>query len=164
MPGVRGGCSVTQPTFAVQVRHRRAAQTFAGGGPAGAIRSGRREPNCGAIMPIASKYILVVSMDIPADKEALFNEIYDHDHIPHLKKVPGVGAVTRARGEPFAFAMAGVVKNVEHTGARYTAIYEIDDPKVLTSAAWAKAVEAGRWPAEVRPFATNRSHAVFKVR
>lgn len=115
-------------------------------------------------MPISAKYIFVVSMDVDADKEAVFNEVYDHDHIPYLMKVPGVRAVTRAKGEPFAVAIAGTVKQVEHTGARYTAIYEIDDPKILSGAAWAKAVEAGRWAGEVRPYTRNRSHAVFKVR
>jgi hypothetical protein len=45
----------------------------------------------------------------------------------------------------------------------YTAIYEIDTPDVLTSAAWADASELGRWPTEVRPFTTNRHHIVRKV-
>jgi hypothetical protein len=34
---------------------------------------------------------------------------------------------------------------------------------VLSSAAWAEAVELGRWPREVRPFTTNRRHIVRKV-
>ena len=39
-------------------------------------------------------------MDVDADKEALFNEIYDTEHIPNLLKVPGVRGVTRMAGEP----------------------------------------------------------------
>jgi hypothetical protein len=35
---------------------------------------------------------------------------------------------------------------------------------VLISPAWAKAVEDGRWPGEVRPFTHNRRHALYKVR
>ena len=50
-------------------------------------------------MPITSKYLFVASMD-DADKEALFNEVYDTEHIPNLLKVPGVRAVTRMQGEP----------------------------------------------------------------
>ena len=46
-------------------------------------------------MPISSKYLFVASMDVHADKEALFNEIYDTEHIPNLLKVPGVRVVTR---------------------------------------------------------------------
>jgi hypothetical protein len=46
-------------------------------------------------MPISSKYLFVASLDVHADKEALFNEIYDTEHIPNLLKVPGVRAVTR---------------------------------------------------------------------
>jgi hypothetical protein len=51
-------------------------------------------------MPISLKYLFVASMDVDVDKEALFNEIYDTEHIPHLLKVPGVRAVTRMAGEP----------------------------------------------------------------
>ena len=40
-------------------------------------------------MPISSKYLFVVNMDVDADKEALFNEVYDTEHIPNLLKVPG---------------------------------------------------------------------------
>ena len=31
----------------------------------------------------------------------------------------------------------------------YTAIYELESPEVLTSAAWDKAIEDGRWPGQV---------------
>ena len=41
-------------------------------------------------MTINSKYIFVVSMDVDPDKEALFNEVYDTEHIPNLLQVPGV--------------------------------------------------------------------------
>jgi hypothetical protein len=115
-------------------------------------------------MPIKSKYLFVVSMDVDPAKEALFNEVYDKEHIPNLMKVPGVQAVARAQGEPFAISIGGEQKKVAHDGPRYTALYEIDGPAVLTSPAWAKAVEAGRWPGEVRPFTRNRRHALFKVR
>jgi len=113
-------------------------------------------------MPISSKYLFVVNMDVDADKEALFNEVYDTEHIPNLLKVPGVRAVTRMAGEAFAMSIGGAEKQVAHDGPRYSAIYEIDDPHVLISSEWAKAVEAGRWPSQVRP--NNRRHALYKVR
>jgi hypothetical protein len=115
-------------------------------------------------MPIKSNYVFVASMDVDADKEALFNEVYDAEHVPNLLKVPGVHAVTRITGEPFAFSIGGEEKRLNHDGPRYSAIYEIDGPHVLTSADWAKAVEAGRWPGQVRPFTRNRRHALYKVR
>jgi hypothetical protein len=60
--------------------------------------------------------------------------------------------------------IGGDKKPVTGDGApTYTAIYEIDSPEVLTSEAWAHAVELGRWPTEVRPFTKNRHHIVRKV-
>jgi hypothetical protein len=115
-------------------------------------------------MPISSKYLFVVSMDVDADKETLFNEVYDTEHVPNLLKVPGVRAVARMAGENFAVSIGGAEKKVAHEGPRYSAVYEIDDPHVLVSPEWTKAVEQGRWPGQVRPFTRNRRHALYKVR
>ena len=115
-------------------------------------------------MPIKSKYLFVASMDIDPDKEALFHEVYDTEHIPNLLKVPGVRAVTRLEGEPFAMSIGGQERKVAHEGPRHSAVYEIDGPHVLVSPEWAKAVEAGRWPSQVRPFTRNRRHALYRVR
>jgi len=115
-------------------------------------------------MPIKSRYLFVASMDVDADKEALFNEVYDTEHVPNLLKVPGVHAVTRMEGEHFAMSLGGEEKKVAHDGPRHSAVYEIDGPQVLVSREWAKAVEAGRWPKEVRPYTRNRRHALYKVR
>jgi hypothetical protein len=115
-------------------------------------------------MAINSKYLFVVNMDVDADKEDLFNEIYDTEHIPNLLKVPGVRGVTRMTGEIFALSIGGAEKTIQHDGPRYSAIYEVDGPHVLVSQEWAKAVEAGRWPTQIRPFTHNRRHALYKVR
>ena len=115
-------------------------------------------------MPVKSKYLFVASMDVAPEKEALFNEVYDVEHVPNLLKVPGVHSVTRIEGEPFAISIGGAEKRVEPDGPRHSALYEIDGPQVLVSPEWAKAVEAGRWPTEVRPFTRNRRHALYKVR
>ena len=115
-------------------------------------------------MPIAKKYVFVVAMDVQKDKEALFNEVYDTEHIPLLGKVPGVGAVTRLKTVPAAFNIGGERKVLDGSGmAHYVAIYEIDSPDVLLSREWAAAVEKGRWPSEVRPHTSNRRHVVRKV-
>lgn len=115
-------------------------------------------------MPISAKYLFVASMDVAPEKEALFNEVYDTEHVPNLLKVPGVHAVTRIVGEPFAVSIGGEEKRVAADGPRHSALYEIDGPHVLVSSEWARAVEAGRWPGEVRPFTSNRKHALYRVR
>jgi hypothetical protein len=114
-------------------------------------------------MPIGTKYLFVASMDVDPDKEALFHEVYDTEHVPNLLKVPGVRSVTRVRGEPFAISLGGEQKRIAHEGPRYSALYEIEGPEVLTSPDWAKAVEAGRWPGEVRPHTRNRRHVLYRL-
>jgi hypothetical protein len=115
-------------------------------------------------MPIDAGYVFIVSMDVAPDKEALFNEVYDNEHIPSLLKVPGVRSVTRMRTEPASVMIGGEKKPVGGEGApTYVAMYEIDSPEVLTSRAWALAVEEGRWPTQVRPYTTNRHHILRKV-
>ncbi|HTR87027.1 MAG TPA: hypothetical protein VMI56_21275 [Reyranella sp.] len=115
-------------------------------------------------MPLATKYLFIVSMDVAKDKEALFNEVYDTEHVPLLMKVPGVKAVTRLATVPAAFNIGGERKTLDGAGmAHYVALYELDSPDVLLSKEWAEAGEKGRWPKEVRPYTTNRSHVVRKV-
>jgi hypothetical protein len=60
-------------------------------------------------------------------------------------------------------SIGGGEKRVMHDGPRHSALYEIDGPDVLVSPEWAKAVEAGRWPDEVRPFTRNRRHALYRL-
>lgn len=115
-------------------------------------------------MPIDARYVFIASMDVDADKEAIFNEVYDTEHIPYLLKVPGVRSATRLKGEAFAVSIGGTANPVAHKGPIYSAIFEVDSPDVLVSPQWASAVEAGRWPKEVRPYTRNRQHALFKVR
>jgi hypothetical protein len=115
-------------------------------------------------MPIQTRYLFVASMDVDADKEALFNEVYDTEHVPLLSKVPGVRAVARMEGAPFVLNIGGEERKIVYDGPRYHALYEIDSPAVLTSPEWAKASEAGRWAREVRPFTHNRHHALYRLR
>ena len=114
-------------------------------------------------MPIITTYLFVASMDVDPEKEDLFNEVYDTEHVPNLLKVPGVHAVTRVKGEPFAVSIGGAAQQVAHTGPRYSALYEIEGPHVLVSAVWAEAVELGRWPSQVRPYTRNLRHALYQI-
>jgi len=133
--------------------------------PTGLQRSRRDRSalsSTGETMPIESNYLFVVS-DVDPDKEGLFNEVYDTEHVPNLLKVPGVRAAARMAGEPFVLNIGGEEKRIAQDGPRYTAIYEIDGPQVLVSLEWAQASEAGRWPGEVRPYTRNRRHALYKL-
>lgn len=114
-------------------------------------------------MAITSRYVFFASMDVEPEKESLFNEVYDTEHISNLLKVPGVSAVTRMAGADFKLSLGGRETEIEHAGPRYVAIYEIEDPAILTSPEWAAAVEEGRWPTQVRPFTHNRAHALYKL-
>ena len=115
-------------------------------------------------MTITGKWIFTAAMDVDADKEALFNEVYDTEHVPHLRKVPGVVSVARAKLDTLRVTMGGETRTVDTQGKpRYVCIVELDSPDVLTSAAWSSAVDAGRWSGEVRPFTRNRQHTLHRV-
>jgi hypothetical protein len=115
-------------------------------------------------MAAKAKYLFIASMDVDADKEALFNEVYDTEHIPELLKVPGVLSVRRGVQQPLTMFIGGEKKTLVAEGEpKYSAYYELESAEVLTSAAWAKAVELGRWPAQVRPFTRNRRHVLRKL-
>jgi hypothetical protein len=111
-----------------------------------------------------TRYMFVVSMDVQPDKEDLFNEVYDTEHIPYLTSVPGVLSATRSVREPLTMMLAGRQQTMDPGDEpRYSVTYEIESPDVLMSAAWAEAGEHGRWPDEVRPYTTNRRHILRKV-
>jgi hypothetical protein len=111
-----------------------------------------------------AKYLFIASMDVDADKEALFNEVYDQEHVPELLKVPGVLSVRRGVQQPLTMFIGGEKKTLVAEGEpRYSAYYELESAEVLVSEAWAKAVEKGRWPSQVRPFTRNRRHVLRKL-
>ena len=103
-------------------------------------------------------YVFIACMDVDPEKEDLFNEVYDTEHVPNILKVPGVRSATRYAAEPLEVRIGGERKRIEPDGPRYAAVYEIDGPEVLLSPEWEAAVEAGRWPGEVRPWTRNRRH------
>ena len=114
-------------------------------------------------MAIKSEHLFIASMDVDPDKEALFNEVYDREHIPNISQVPGVLSVARLVQQELIFLIGGEKKIVRiENEPKYTALYELESPEVLTSEAWGKAVELGRWPEEVRPYTRNRRHVLMK--
>jgi hypothetical protein len=109
-------------------------------------------------------YLFIASMDVDPDKEALFNEVYDTEHIPLIRRVPGVISARRCTSVPLRMFIGGERKTIVAEGEpKYSAVYELESAEVLVSEAWAKAVDAGRWPGEVRPFTRNRRHVLKKL-
>lgn len=115
-------------------------------------------------MALTARYLFISSMDVTPEKEALFNEVYDTEHVPALRKVPGVISVTRGVAEPFVMSLGGEERQVDvGSQPKYSAMYEIESPEVLVSEAWATAVEEGRWPEQVRPYTSNRRQELRKL-
>ena len=115
-------------------------------------------------MHISTRYLFTASMDVAPDKEALFDEVYDQEHVPNLLKVPGVISVTRLTSEPLSLSIGGEKRQIVVEGEpKHSANYEIESPEVLVSREWGEAVEAGRWPDQVRPHTSNRRHTLRKV-
>ena len=115
-------------------------------------------------MPITGKWIFTAAMDVDADKEAIFNEVYDQEHVPCLAQVPGVISATRFKLDTLRVTIGGETRTVDSQGdPRYACILELESPDVLTSPAFAQAVDSGRWPTLVRPFTRNRHHTLYRV-
>src|SRR6266852_6796434 len=114
-------------------------------------------------MAIQTRYLFSAAMDVEPAKEALFNEVYDTEHVPNLLKVPGVIAVARFKSGPVTMMLGGERRTIViENEPRYNALYEVESPDVLVSPAWAKAVEEGRWPGQVRAYTKNRRHVMFE--
>ncbi|MBI2154958.1 MAG: hypothetical protein HYV92_06465 [Candidatus Rokubacteria bacterium] len=114
-------------------------------------------------MPFEARYLFSAAMDVEPGKEALFNEVYDTEHVPMLKTVPGVISVARFKTQDLTMIIGGQRRTiVVENEPRYSALYELESPEVLTSDAWAKAVDLGRWPEQVRPHTKNRRHVLSR--
>jgi hypothetical protein len=100
-----------------------------------------------AALTHSTPYVFWVMMDVEPHREALFNELYDSEHIPLLLKLPGSVNVVRYRtqapGEP-----------------RYLAAYEVQRTDLPMSRAWNETSDIGRWKPEVRPYTHNKRYIV----
>ncbi len=115
-------------------------------------------------MPFKTKYLFIASMDVQPDREAVFNEVYDKEHVPLLSKVPGVISIARFKTRELEMIIGGERRKiVVENEPKYGAMYELESPDVLTSEGWANAVDAGRWPGEVRPYTKNRRHTLHEL-
>jgi hypothetical protein len=114
-------------------------------------------------MPLTTRYLFSAAMDVEPGRDAIFNEVYDREHVPNLLTVPGVVSVARVRKRELTLVLGGERKTIVIEGEpTYNAFYEVESPDVLTSKAWAEAVEKGRWPSQVRPHTKNRRHVLYE--
>ena len=112
-------------------------------------------------MPLRARYLLTAAMDVDPDRDALFHEVYDTEHIPALLEVPGVLSVARFKTRELTMVIGGQPRTIViENEPRYSALYELESPEVLLSEGWARAVDRGRWPGEVRPYTRNRRHVL----
>jgi hypothetical protein len=114
-------------------------------------------------MAMQGRFLFSAAMDVERGKEGLFHEVYDTEHVPLLLKVPGVISVARFKTRELSLVIGGERKTiVVQDEPKFRALYELESPDVLVSDAWAKAVDAGRWPGEVRPYTKNRRHNLYE--
>jgi hypothetical protein len=114
-------------------------------------------------MSFRTRFLFSAAMDVDPAKDALFHEVYDTEHIPALLEVPGVVSAARFKIRELNMMIGGERKTMDPQGApRYNALYELESPEVLLTPAWARAVERGRWPTDVRAFTRNRHHLLYE--
>ena len=115
-------------------------------------------------MPIQSRYLFIASMDVDPERETRFNEVYNAEHCPLLARVPGVLSVARFETQELVISMGGETRKIVAAHEpKHHALYELESPETLTSAAWSAAVDAGSWPEQVRPYTRNRRHTLLKL-
>jgi len=114
-------------------------------------------------MPLTTRYLFSAAMDVEPQKDSLFHEVYDTEHVPMLLKVPGVISVARFKKQEVTLIIGGERKTVVvESEPTYNALYEIESPEVLVSEAWGKAVDQGRWAGQVRPYTKNRRLVLYQ--
>ncbi|HEV8679274.1 MAG TPA: hypothetical protein VGQ90_07850 [Stellaceae bacterium] len=91
--------------------------------------------------PNGAAAVLLIGMNVAPEHESEFNEWYNTEHVPALGSVPGVLCARRYRG----------------TGAtqRYCALYHLESPNVVRSAAWRDAANTP-WTEKMRPHFSDR--------
>ena len=100
-----------------------------------------------------AKFIWLAQMDIPPDHEALFNHLYDNEHIPAFRKVQGVVDCER-----YQLVEGRTGEQIP----KYVAIYHLDSPDVITKPEWRGAADNGEWRPKIRPHTYNRVHGLFR--
>lgn len=96
--------------------------------------------------PPGARFFYMVTFEIDEADEALFNDIYETEHIPNIMKVPGVLGVARFR---------------DHTPNErgwlvYSAMYYLERADLPDTDEWKTESDKGRWAPMIRPRIKSR--------
>ena len=91
--------------------------------------------------------LLLVMMDIDPEYEEEFNRWYNEEHFPERVSCPGF-----LNGRRF-LAVEG--------GPKYLAIYDLEGPEVLKSAAYKKIEGPSEWRRKLGPHIKNRVRNIY---
>jgi hypothetical protein len=98
------------------------------------------------------KYVYIAKMDIPPEHETLFNHLYDNEHFPAFRKVPGVLDLERFT----------LIETKNEGLPKYAAIYSLESPEVIKTPEWRSAADTGEWAPKIRPHTYNRIHGLYR--
>ena len=98
------------------------------------------------------KYVYIAKMDIPPEHETLFNHLYDNEHFPAFRKVPGVLDLERFT----------LIETKNEGLPKYAAIYSLKSPEVIKTPEWRSAADTGEWAPKIRPHTYNRIHGLYR--
>ncbi|HKU71110.1 MAG TPA: hypothetical protein VJQ51_09740 [Burkholderiales bacterium] len=101
----------------------------------------------------AARHFYMVTFEIAQEDEALFNEIYDTEHVPNIMKVDGCLGVVRFRDK----------EKTAGGWILYSAIYLLTEPDLPTTPQWKKASDTGRWGPVMRPRMKSRSQRLGSI-
>jgi len=102
-----------------------------------------------ALSPKGAAGLLVNGMSAAPEGEANFNRWYNEEHIPALSAVPGC-------------ILARRFVTTNGCPQKYLALYHLESPDVVKTAAWAKAVDTP-WTLKIRPFMGDRLRIVCRA-
>ncbi len=101
----------------------------------------------------AARHFYMVTFEIAQEDEALFNEIYDTEHVPNILKVKGVLGVVRFKDA--APSAAGWLV--------YSALYLLARSDLPSTPEWKTASDTGRWAPLMRPRMKTRQQRLGLV-
>ena len=109
------------------------------------------------------RYLFFAEMTPGANQREAFDQTYD-EHLTQLTSVPGIDIAARA----WVADGAVVIGGAEHPlaappEAHHVALYGLDDPEVLVSNEWRRAVDAGSWADSTRARTDKRQHRILSV-
>lgn len=91
-------------------------------------------------------FLYEIAFEIEPADEALFNRVYDTDHVPNILTVEGVTACLRYRVAPESGD--GLLT--------YVALYFLKAPDIPETEAWRMASDRGDWARLIRPRVKSR--------